>query len=295
MPVTHNTPNTGPMSLEAAQRALLGVLKQYQERFPKVLLALSGGADSALLLHVAADVWGPEACVAVTSRSESLPAEELRDARAQAAAAGVKHVVLAGAETQIEAFQRNDVDRCFHCKWHLYGEAKKTATAYGIELIMDGTNADDGGVGDLRPGMKAADMRNVVSPLREAGISKLWVRAISKARGLSTWDKPAEACLSSRFPYGTRVSEEGLGRVYRAERVLRDLGFRTVRVRVHDPVARIELDLRELTVALSPGIRERIVEGVKAEGFDFVALDLEGFRSGSLNPTTEPGSQSARS
>ncbi len=282
------TAGKAPDTIEEAERALVDVLDSYRERSSKALVAISGGADSALLLHMVAEIWGPEQCLAVTSRSESLPIEELEDAQAQAQALGVRHLVLAGTETQIEAFRRNDVDRCFHCKWHLYGEAVGVAGIHGIDLVMDGTNADDGGEGDHRPGMSAANKRGVVSPLREAGITKVWVRAISKARGLSTWDKPAEACLSSRFPYGTRVTEEGLTRVYRAERVLRDLGFRTVRVRVHDPIARIELGREELAAALGPGVRTRIVEGLKAQGFEFVTLDLEGFRSGSLNRPEDP-------
>ncbi len=247
------------------------------------VVALSGGADSALLLDLAAEAWGPGATLAATSRSESLPPEELEAAREQARCAGVEHVALDGGETDIEAFRRNAPDRCFHCKDHLYGEFRALADARGLAHVLDGTNADD--VGDHRPGVAAAKRHGVVSPLLDAGVTKPWVRALSKARGLSTWDKPAEACLSSRFPYGTRVTKDGLDRVYRAERALKELGFRTVRVRVHDPVARIEVPLEDLPALLAPGVREKAIEGVRAAGFAYVSVDMDGFRSGSLNET----------
>ena len=257
------------------------------------VVALSGGADSALVLSLAAEAWGPDRCVAVSNRSESLPARELAAAREQAQAVGVEHVALRGSELDIEAFRKNAPDRCFHCKDHLYGALQKVAQERGLAHVLDGTNADDRG--DHRPGMAAARNHGVISPLLETGIGKVVVRSLSKARGLATWDKPAEACLSSRFPYGTTVTRSGLARVEQAELVLKDLGFRNVRVRVHDPVARIEVPLEELDALLQPGTRERVVAGVKAAGFAYVALDLEGFRSGSLNemlrtPTNGDGS-----
>jgi uncharacterized protein len=251
------------------------------------VVALSGGADSALVLRLAAETWSPARCVALTSRSESLAAEELEAARRQAEAVGVAHVVLAGSEVDLEAFRRNAPDRCFHCKDSLYAAARREAAARALDAVVDGTNADD--LGDARPGLAAARAHGVRSPLAEAGLAKEWVRAVSKALGLSTWDKPAEACLSSRFPYGTEVTREGLSRVGAAERVLKDLGFRSVRVRVHDPIARVEVPLEDVAATLRPGVRERIVEGLKALGFAYVALDLEGFRSGSLNEVLRPG------
>jgi uncharacterized protein len=245
------------------------------------VVAVSGGADSALVLAVAAQEWGAARCVAVTSRSESLAERELADARAQAVAAGVEHVVLPGRETDLEAFARNAPDRCFHCKDSLYGEARAEAARRDLPWVLDGTNADD--LGEHRPGHAAARQHGVRAPLLEAGLTKPWVRAVSKALGLSSWDKPADACLSSRFPYGTAITKEGLGRVARAEGVLKDLGFRVVRVRVHDPVARIEVPLADLPALLAPGVRERVVEGLKAQGFVYVAVDVEGFRSGAMN------------
>jgi len=252
------------------------------------VIALSGGADSALLLDLAAEAWGPGRCLAVTSRSASLPAEELRAARAQAAAVGVEHMCLRGSELDIEAFRRNAPDRCFHCKDHLYGEMRKVARARGLAYVVDGTNADD--AGEHRPGLGAARRHAVRSPLLACGVGKPTVRAISRHRGLATWDKPAEACLSSRFPYGTEVTREGLRRVEEAERALKALGFLRVRVRDHDPVARVEIPVAELRVGLAPGMRERLVEAVKAAGFTYVALDLEGLRSGSLNEVLGRGS-----
>ena len=245
------------------------------------VVAVSGGADSALLLSLAAEAWGPENCLAVTSRSESLPPEELAAAQAQAAAVGVEHVRLHGSEIDIEAFRRNGPDRCFHCKDHLYGEMRKLADTRGLTHVIDGTNADD--AGDHRPGLGAAREHGVLSPLLECGVSKAWVRAISKHRGLDTWDKPAEACLSSRFPYGTEVTREGLAKVEAAERALKTLGFRVVRVRVHGDAARIEVPPAELGALLADGVRQAAIEGVREAGFEFVAVDMEGFRSGSLN------------
>ena len=267
----HATPDAAEAAVLAHLRTLTG----------GGVIALSGGADSALLLSLAAEAWGPDACLAVTSRSESLPVEELDAARAQAAAVGVEHVRLRGSEVDIEAFRRNGPDRCFHCKDHLYGEMRKLADSRGLAHVIDGTNADD--AGDHRPGLGAAREHGVGSPLMDCGVGKPWVRAISKRRGLSTWDKPAEACLSSRFPYGTEVTREGLAKVDAAERVLKDLGFRVVRVRVHDATARIEVPLEDLGALLADGVRQKAIEGVRAAGFDFVAVDLDGFRSGSLN------------
>ena len=251
------------------------------------VVALSGGGDSALVLALAAKEWARDRCVAVTSRSESLADGELADARAQAAAAGVEHVVLAGTEVELDAFRRNAPDRCFHCKDTLYAAARDVASARRLPAVVDGTNADD--LGDHRPGLAAAERHGVRSPLVEAGLTKPWVRALARALGLPTWDKPSESCLSSRFPYGTEITGAALSRVGAAERVLKDLGFRSVRVRVHDPIARIEVPAGELGALLAPGVRERVTSGLKALGFTYVALDLEGFRSGSMNEPLRPG------
>jgi uncharacterized protein len=269
---------------EAAARARLEAWFQAEEG--GAVVALSGGADSALVLALAAEAWGRGAVLAVTSRSASLAPEELESARGVAASVGVAHEVLEGSELDLEAFRRNGPDRCFHCKDQLYGELRALASARGIPLVLDGTNADD--AGDHRPGLGAARRHGVRAPLLECGIAKDAVRSLSRSRGLATADRPPEACLSSRFPYGTPVTEEGLRRVWAAERALKALGFAEVRVRVHDPVARIEVPLAALGALLEPGVRERAVEGVRAAGFAFVALDLEGYRSGSLNEPLRP-------
>jgi uncharacterized protein len=245
------------------------------------VVAVSGGVDSHVVLALAASEWPAGRCVAWTSRSESLAPDELADARSAAAAAGVEHVVAAGSELDLPAFRRNEADRCFHCKDSLFEGAGALALARALPFVVDGTNADD--VHDVRPGLLAAARRGVRSPLLEAGLTKPWVRAVARRLGLATWDKPSESCLSSRFPHGTEVTREGLARVLAAERVAKDLGFRVVRVRFHDPVARIEVPAADLPAALAPGVRERLVEGLKALGFHFVSLDLEGDRPGSMN------------
>lgn len=264
--------------VEAAEAAALSALAPYMDG---AVIAISGGADSALLLSLAASVIPVDRLLAVTSRSASLPPEELAEAQAQCRAVGVTHTALQGSELDVAAFRKNGPDRCFHCKDSMYGELRQVADQNALPHVLDGTNADD--AGDHRPGLGAAREHSVHSPLMEAGLTKVWVRAVSRHRGLVTWDKPAEACLSSRFPYGMPVTEEGLDRVYRAERVLKDLGFRSVRVRVHDPVARIEVPLAELGALLAPGVRERVIAGVRAAGFEYVSVDIEGLRSGSLN------------
>jgi uncharacterized protein len=253
------------------------------------VVAVSGGVDSHLVLALAAAEWPAGKCVAWTSRSESLAPEELADARAAAQGAGVEHVVAAGSELDLPAFRRNEADRCYHCKDSLFEAASSLARSRGLPFVVDGTDADD--VHDVRPGLLAAARRGVRSPLLEAGLTKPWVRAVARSLGLATWDKPSESCLSSRFPYGTEVTREGLARVLAAERVVKGLGFRVVRVRVHDPIARVELPLEDVPAALAPGLRERLVAGIRALGFEYVAVDLEGYRPGSLNgPAVARGS-----
>jgi len=254
------------------------------------VVAISGGVDSALTLSLAAQAWGAGRTLAATSRSASLPPAELQAAAAQATVLGVEHVVLEGAELDIEAFRSNGRDRCFHCKDHLYGRLQRLAQARGLVHVLDGTNADD--MGDHRPGMQAARLHGVVSPLLEAGLTKQDVRTLSQARGLTAWDKPAEACLSSRFPYGTEVTEAGLGRVERAERALKAFGFPVVRVRVHDPVARIEVPAEDIARLMSAPLRGQVEAAVRAAGFSFVTVDLQGFRSGRLND--EPDANAAQ-
>ena len=243
-----------------------------------VLVACSGGVDSVLLAAVAAKVLGEKA-VAATAISPSLASGELDDARAAAKTAGIRHIEVATDEIENPAYAANTPDRCFHCKDTAYGTFTQLAAREGIAVIIDGTNADD--TGDYRPGRRAAQAHGVRSPLAEAGMTKQEIRDWAHELGLAVWDKPAAACLSSRVPYGSPVTVEKLTRIDRAESALKQLGFRQCRVRDHGTVARIEIEPALLPRLLE--IRDQITTALKQAGFSYVSLDLEGFRSGSMN------------
>lgn len=243
-----------------------------------VLVACSGGVDSVLVAAVAAKVLGENACAA-TAVSPSLASGELEDARAAAAAVGIRHIEVATDEIDNPAYAANALDRCFHCKDTAYGTFKKLATREGIAVILDGTNADD--TGDFRPGRRAATVHGVRSPLAEAGMIKAEIRAWAADLGLAVWDKPAAACLSSRVPYGSPVTREKLSRIDQAESALKLLGFRQCRVRDHGDVARIEVETEFFPLLLK--LRQEVSAALKTAGFPYVSLDLEGFRSGSMN------------
>jgi uncharacterized protein len=244
----------------------------------RVLVACSGGVDSVLLAAVAARVLGENA-VAATAVSASLASGELDDARAAATAAGIRHIEVPTDELNNPAYAANAPDRCFHCKDTAYGTFTQLAAREGISTVIDGTNADDSG--DYRPGRRAATLHGVRSPLAEAGITKQEIRDWARELGLSVWDKPAAACLSSRVPYGSPVTLEKLNRIDLAENALKLLGFRQCRVRDHGAVARIEVEPAMLTEILT--IRSQVTAAVKNAGFHYVSLDLDGFRSGSMN------------
>ncbi|NUN15357.1 MAG: ATP-dependent sacrificial sulfur transferase LarE [Myxococcales bacterium] len=251
-----------------------------------VLVAFSGGVDSALVLAVAARELGPR-CVAFTALSESLSPTELDDARQFARELKVRHVVEASNELNIEGYRSNSPNRCYFCKTELYSLAAKTQAELQLETILDGCNLDD--LSDHRPGRKAASEHHVVSPLAESGLSKADVRAISRLLGLSTAEKPAFACLASRIPYGTEVTPTRLRQVELCENTLRNLGFRQFRARHHETMVRLELGADEIERAMDPSRRRAIVEGCKGAGFRYVTIDLEGYRQGSLNTgTSEP-------
>ena len=220
-------------------------------------------------------------------RSETYPTREFDEAMALAEQIGARTVVVETEETDLVKFQENPPDRCYFCKMELFGKLDALAQREGLAWIADGTITDD--TGDFRPGMRARDEQHVRSPLLEAGLSKADVRAISRHLGLPTWDKPSFACLSSRFPYGMGITRENLSRIDKAETFLRDLGFRSLRVRFHDEnTARIEVGKNEMTRLLNEDIRSQIVATVKNLGFTYVTLDLQGFRSGSMNEVLSP-------
>jgi len=255
-------------------------LREILGGYRSALVCFSGGVDSTLLLRVAHDVLG-ERCLGLTTVSVTMAASERRAAVELAALIGARLEVVESKELERPGFAENPTNRCYHCKAELLEIAGPRAAELGIQEILLGTNLDD--LGDHRPGLAAADERGARHPLVDAGFSKPEVRALSRELGLPTWDKPQLACLSSRFPYGTEITPERLRRVDAFEDGLRGLGFRQLRVRYHGEVARLEIDLADMPRALEPGVRQSMVALGRAQGFTFVALDLAGFSSGSLN------------
>ncbi len=243
-----------------------------------VLVAYSGGVDSTLLLKLAHDALG-ERALAVTTVSPTLPDYELAEAQAIAQQIGARYVVFDKHEMEDERFLANTPDRCYFCKASMCQQLIEYAQQHGYRYVIDGSNADD--TGDYRPGARAAREYGMRSPLQEAGFTKADVRALARELGLPNWDKPASACLASRLPYGDPITAEKLTQIGRAEGVLRDLGLRQYRVRHHGDVARIETAQADFDAVLAH--REAIVAALKALGYAYVALDLAGFRSGSMN------------
>lgn len=245
-----------------------------------VLVCYSGGIDSAVVLAAGQRALG-ERAVGLTAVSPSLPEAELEDARRIAAEIGAVHREVDSAELSRAGYVENGPDRCFHCKTELYEIAEQKRIAWQLRYVLNGTNTDD--LGDYRPGLVAAERAGVRSPFLELGFSKADVRALAQELGLRAWDKPAAACLSSRIPYGTSVTPERLRQVGGLEAELRGLGFRRSRVRYHDRIARIELDLEDLPRLLEPSVRQAVVDAGKQHGFTYVTLDLAGYRTGSHN------------
>ena len=243
------------------------------------VVGFSGGVDSTLLFAMATEVLGNQA-LAVTATSKTYPERELNEARDLAERIGGRHLVIVSEELDLPEFRDNPRNRCYYCKRELFGKLRAIADREGLKHVLDGTNVDD--AGDHRPGRKAAEELNVRSPLEEAGFTKQDIRDLSREMLLPTWNKPAFACLSSRFPYGTAITPERVGQVGRAEESLRALGFRTLRVRYHGTVARIELGEAEFERAAG-ALRNDVVRLVKAAGFTYVALDLQGYRTGAMN------------
>jgi pyridinium-3,5-biscarboxylic acid mononucleotide sulfurtransferase len=251
-----------------------------------VLVAYSGGVDSTLLLRLAIDELGTGRAVAVLASSPAYPEDEQRAARELAGQLGARLLEVDTRELELAAYRRNLPDRCFHCKEELFETIEPLRAELGLAHLAYGATADDGD--DHRPGHGAAVRRGVRFPLMEAGMGKSEVRAAARKLGLPNWDKPSFACLSSRIPHGTEVTTDVLRRIGAAEAALKALGFRQVRVRHHDDVARIEVDPPEMERALA--LRQGIVAGVREAGYAFVALDMEGYTTGSLNRTWRPSS-----
>jgi uncharacterized protein len=256
----------------------LAALRRQLTEFGRVVVAFSGGADSAFLAWVANDTLGAERVLAATAVSPSLAPSELSDCRALAAEWGLRWIGFDTHELERAAYVVNDGERCYHCKAELMDTLSPVAVSESATIVL-GVNLDD--LGEHRPGQRAATERGARLPLVDAGFTKADVRAASKQLGLRTWDKPAAACLASRLPYGTPVSVGRLSAVARAEEELRMLGFGQLRVRHYGDLARIELDSTELPIAVDR--RDEVVAAVKAAGYRYVTLDLEGFRSGNLN------------
>jgi len=262
--------------LNAKQEKLFSILGTMR----RVIVAYSGGADSAYLAWAAHRVLG-DGALAVTADSASMPESHKRAAEDFARECGFRHEYVETREFDNPDYVRNSPNRCFHCKDELFTRLEIVARERGIEHIAYGVNVDD--LGDYRPGQQAAKLHQAEAPLVDAGLTKAEIRELSRLTGLSTWDRPASACLSSRIPYGTPVTPENVKTVERGEEAIRQLGFRQFRVRFHEKLVRIEIAKDELASALRPEMAQRFVAIFKPLGFHYVTLDLEGYRQGSLN------------
>jgi len=284
MKTTRTIPSTKNSVLAGRSRRLLREkgrrLQDILAGYQSALIAFSGGVDSAYLAIAAAEALGPRA-LAVTADSPSYPDAHRRLALSIASDFGFAHEVIHTGELERPEYRANPANRCYYCKDELYGRLAALASERGLAVVIDGNNADDRG--DYRPGRQAAREHGVKSPLDEADLTKDDIRELARAAGLESWNEPASACLSSRIPYGQEVSNEKLRQIEQAEIVLRELGFRVFRVRHHDTVARLEIARSEMARALDPAINAQLVAALKELGYQYVSLDLQGYRLGSLN------------
>lgn len=274
----NNSVNEGEIMLNEREKLkkLMDILREMES----VVIGFSGGVDSTFLLKAAKDALGDKV-MAITASSSTFPEREMKEAIAFAESINVKHRIIRSEELDIEGFSKNPKNRCYYCKHELFSKIKDIASAEGFKFVVDGSNLDD--TGDYRPGMDAARELGVRSPLMEAGLGKNDIRILSKEMGLPTWDKPSFACLSSRVPYGQEITQKKLNMIDAAEQYLLDLGFRQVRVRHHGDIARIEVSPEERVKLFDVDVMDKVANRLKDIGFNYVTLDLKGYRTGSMN------------